>query len=368
MPIAHIIKSSEIKRSARVIQLEGLFDVPPGTKSEISWQVNLPIEDFDWNVGLIVGASGSGKSTIARHLFADHIVSGFDWDSDRSIVDGFPTGMGVKEITALLSSVGFSSPPNWLRPFNVLSNGEQFRVTMARALAEFPDLSVIDEFTSVVDRTVAQVGSAAIAKAVRQRNQKFIAVTCHYDVIEWLQPDWVYQPSANNFARGCLQRPSIQLSIKRVHYSAWQLFRRYHYLNTDLNKAAHCYVAFYKGQPVAFVGVLSFPHPKSPGWREHRLVCLPDFQGVGIGKVLSDFVASMYAATRKPFTSATGSPGLIQSRARSKNWNMLRKPGLTGKAGSSSSVKTAHATDRLTCAFKYVGTPRIEEAKNFGII
>ena len=61
----------------------------------------------------------------------------------------------------------------WLRPFHVLSNGEQFRATIARALAESAkgrELVVIDEFTSVVDRTVAQIGSAAIAKTIRRRH------------------------------------------------------------------------------------------------------------------------------------------------------------------------------------------------------
>ncbi len=80
--------------------------------------------------------------------------------------------MAIKEITALLSSVGFSSPLAWLRPFEGLSIGERFRVTMARALAETRDLTVIDELTSVVDRTVAQIGSAAIAKTVRRRQPR----------------------------------------------------------------------------------------------------------------------------------------------------------------------------------------------------
>src|SRR4029077_5021989 len=66
-------------------------------------------------------------------------------------------------------------------------------------------LIVMDEFTSVVDRTVAQIGSAALAKTVRQRGQKFIAVTCHEDVEDWLQPDWVYRPAPNFFAWGGFQ-------------------------------------------------------------------------------------------------------------------------------------------------------------------
>ena len=87
-----------------------------------------------------------------------------------------------------MSSVGFSSPPSWVRPYHVLSNGEQFRVDIARTLSEKPQLAIVDEFTSVVDRTVAQIGSSAIQKTVRRRGQKFIAVSCHYDIVKWLEP------------------------------------------------------------------------------------------------------------------------------------------------------------------------------------
>ena len=108
--------------------------------------------------------------------------------------------MSIKDVTTLLSSVGFSSPPAWLRPYGVLSNGEQFRATLARALAEKSDLCVFDEFTSVVDRVVGQIGSAAVAKTIRRRGSKFVAVTCHDDVLEWLDPDWVYTPADGSFA------------------------------------------------------------------------------------------------------------------------------------------------------------------------
>ena len=133
MPTLTITRSSPVKRTPRVVQLEGLFDVPPSGRSELAWSVDLPLDEKPWQIGLIVGPSGSGKTTVARELFGKSLVCGYTWPSDRSIVDGFPRGMPIKEITLLLSSVGFSSPPSWLRPFHVLSNGEQFRATIARA-------------------------------------------------------------------------------------------------------------------------------------------------------------------------------------------------------------------------------------------
>lgn len=88
-------------------------------------------------------------------------------------------------------SVGFGSVPSWLKPYSVLSNGEKVRADLARAMLE-KDFIVFDEFTSVVDRQVAKVASIAIHKAIKRLEKKFIAISCHYDILEWLEPDWVF--------------------------------------------------------------------------------------------------------------------------------------------------------------------------------
>mgnify|MGYP003113261200 CR=1 FL=1 len=379
MPSLKFLRSSTIKRTPRVIQLEGLFEVTPSPTSKVEWDADIPIDDFDWNVGVIVGPSGSGKSTLAYELFPEKLQQKFDWDSESSIVDSFPKKMGIKDITGLLSSVGFSSPPSWLRPFHVLSNGEQFRVNIARGLAESPDLLVIDEFTSVVDRTVAQIGSAAIAKAVRRRKQKFVAISCHYDILEWLQPDWVYDPSTSRFARDCLQRPQISLDIRSVSNNYWEIFRKYHYLSHSLHRGSKAYCAFLNGRPIAFTAVMHLMHPSGTKWKEHRTVCLPDFQGVGIGNALSNFVASAYSGIRgRNYTSVTANPAMVAYRARSPLWKMTRKPGLnTGNIKTKSlkhrkkcisAYRQSLCTDRVTASFRYVGPRNPGAAKKLGIV
>lgn len=374
MPRADLVRSVEIARTPRVLQVESLFEVPVAERSEERWRVDLPIEDESWNIGLIVGPSGSGKSSVARELFGPHLVESLSWPADRSVVDAFPETMPVKEIAGLLSSVGFSSPPSWLRPFRALSNGEQFRVHLARALAESRDLVVIDEFTSVVDRTVARIGSAAVARTVRDRGQRFVAVTCHYDIEEWLQPDWVYEPATNLFRRRSLQRrPSIDLRISHVDPETWRLFAHHHYLSRDLNTASRCYCAFWDGQPVAFVAVLAFPHHTRPGWRAHRIVCLPDYQGVGIGNRVSEQIAAAYLATGKPYWVTTSHPALIGHLSRSSRWFMKNQPRLNHVGKGQRTQKTASyyrsvATNRLTATFEYVGPPDLSAARILGIV
>lgn len=367
--------ATPIVKTARVLQTIGLFDVPPTEKSEQEWEVDLPLDEKPWNIGLIVGPSGSGKSTVARHFWPEQFHATYEWSHDKTLLDDFPKSMGIKEIVGLLSNVGFSSPPNWLRPYRVLSVGEQFRVSLARVLAEQPELAVVDEFTSVVDRTVAQIGSAALAKTVRQRGQRFVAVSCHEDIVDWLQPDWTYRPASNEFAWRSLQRrPAVKLEIVRCHHSEWALFRRHHYLDTSLNTSAVCFLAFWNERPVAFTATLSFPHAVLKNVRrEHRTVCLPDFQGIGIGNAMSDYVGAICKGLGMQYQSQTSHPAMIASRARSPNWEFISKPNMGGQKFPKQvpgldfkdwGAVAKRAPTRLRASFRYVGPglPR-EEAK-----
>ncbi len=181
-----IVVETPIASSPRVQQVRGMFDLPAEKSSRLEWRADLPLEE-PWHIGLIVGPSGCGKSTLARHLFPGRTQepAGFaEWTGRGAVVDAFPAGMPIKEIVLLLSAVGFASPPAWLRPYRVLSTGQQFRVALALRLAYADPAQpiVFDEYTSVVDRTVAQIGSAAVSKLLRARGQRFVAVTCHEDV------------------------------------------------------------------------------------------------------------------------------------------------------------------------------------------
>jgi hypothetical protein len=124
-------------------------------------------------------------------------------------------------------------------------------------------------------------------------------------------------------------------------------------------------------RPAAFVAVLPFPHPVRSGWREHRCVCLPDFQGVGIGNAMSEFVASLFAATGKPYRSVTSHPAMIHHRARSPHWRMSRSPSRIRPGHRSSNRMAAFdktlSSRRLTASFEYVGEARGHIAAKFGI-
>jgi energy-coupling factor transporter ATP-binding protein EcfA2 len=346
-----------------------MFDLPREAGGRSVFNVEVPAVEEPWSIGLIVGPSGSGKTTVAREAFGANFANQWNWPAGQSILDAFPERLGISEITGLLNSVGFSSPPAWVRPFEALSNGEQFRANLARALAELPELAVVDEFTSLVDRTVARIGSAALAKAVRRRGRKFVAVTCHYDVAEWLEPDWILDMSDGSLSREPdparrLRRPEIELQITRCGASAWNIFKRHHYLSAQLHPSAQCFLGEIEEKPAVFVAALPFPHAQRPGWREHRCVCLPEFQGLGIGSAMSEFVASLYAATGKPYTSVTSHPAMIRHRARSPLWRMTRAP---SRAAPCRRMRRTQSSRRMTASFRFVGPARAELAKAFGL-
>lgn len=162
----------------------------------------------------------------------------------------------MESIARVCQSVGFNTIPAWLRPYSVLSNGERFRAEIARRLLSPSDYIIIDEFTSVVDRQVAQITSDAVQRYIRSTNSKdvsprplrLVAASCHYDIIDWLQPDWILEPgNPCRFSwRSLRQRPSITVSVSRVKYETWRLFKDFHYMSQDLNKAARCYGIYVK--------------------------------------------------------------------------------------------------------------------------
>ena len=197
MPSFDIVREINPDLTYRVSSVVSAFDLDLQHVKE-HFTGNIDLNGKQWNVGLIVGGSGTGKSTIAKEVFPQAYIVGYEYKA-KSVIDDMPKEKSVKEIEQTFTSVGFSSPPSWLKPYDVLSNGEKMRVDLARSILEDKELVVFDEFTSVVNREVAKTSSYAISKAVRRADKKFIAVACHKDIIEWLEPDWIYDTDQKAF-------------------------------------------------------------------------------------------------------------------------------------------------------------------------
>ncbi|HEX4000654.1 MAG TPA: hypothetical protein VHX65_19050 [Pirellulales bacterium] len=372
-----IVVQCPVFNSFRVQQVAGMFDVPLAEKVSQRFSVEVPdlTGELDWRIGLIVGPSGSGKTTVARRLFGPRLVEHASWPDDRAVVDCFGD-RSIREITGLLTAVGFSSPPSWIKPYNVLSGGERFRCDLAHALAGCgsadpmadgsaglgdgaAQILAFDEFTSVVDRTVAKVGSAAVAKAIRSGKIacRFVAVTCHYDVTEWLAPDWVLDMSSCMFQRRCLQRPPIQLDLFRCHRRVWRLFAKHHYLSGKLNPMARCHLAMWEGSPAAFCATLPVIGRRRH-WRISRIVTLPDYQGIGIGMRVAESVGDLHRSQGHRFNVTASHPALIAHCRESPLWRAIHVQ-KNGSRGKGKFAPGYHGSaGRAVVSFEYLGPPR----------
>ncbi len=211
--VKHRTKNYTSYRSERV---KSLFNVERA--DTWSHNANIPIDE-DWQIGLIVGASGSGKTSLGKSFFGENKIYNpySNWDNDKPIIDCIAPQGDFNEVTGALSSVGLGDVPSWLKPFKVLSNGQQFRAGMARLIVDSPDEVVVDEFTSVVDRQIAKIGALAFAKGWRKnKGKKIILLSPHYDIIEWLQPDWVYNTTTQEFKK---KKISVSGQISNLTFS-----------------------------------------------------------------------------------------------------------------------------------------------------
>ncbi|QGJ71051.1 Cytochrome c biogenesis ATP-binding export protein CcmA [Planctomycetales bacterium 10988] len=318
MPRVDFVTNCPLYDSFRVQQIVGMFGLEGTSSSEIRVSAELPSLEEEWNVGAIVGPSGAGKTTLARRAYAEYFHHPIAWPTDRAVIDGFPD-FPIQKITQMLTAVGFGSPPHWLKPYSVLSGGEQFRCELAQALLKQKSLFVFDEFTSLLDRHSAQLLSAAVSKTIRRENRKFIAVTCHEDVLPWLEPDWVYRADSGQLQRRRLRRPSIHLDVGPCRQAFWKSFADYHYLSGTLSPYATCWLGSWEGRPVAFAAVLHAIGQRGLK-RISRLVVHPLYQGLGIGSRFLQSIAGWYLCQGLRIRMSTSHPGMVHHLKHSVHW------------------------------------------------
>lgn len=265
-----------------------------------------------------------GKIIFDENLFYDYTKN---WSNNKPVIDDVTQNGDFNSVTGALASVGLGDVPVWLRPFKVLSNGEQFRVGLARITCEKPEKIVIDEFTSAVDRQIAKIGSQAFQKAWRRSNPegKVVLLTPHYDILDWVCPDWVIDTKTKIFERGRLrQRPKIKLEIFKTNGSYWKFFKLHYYLDLPMPIAVEYYVGTVNGELTCHLDVS--PNFQIKGYSATRMLTMPEWQGAGVGMRFLEWVCenNLQGASRKgkkfPTYFHTSHPQLCAALRRSKKW------------------------------------------------
>lgn len=343
--------------SYRAARVKSLFNCESG--ADFSLDAELPIDDGDWKLGVVVGPSGSGKTSIGRTIWPDVGIYDGDqgWPADAPIIDAIAPKGDFDAVTGALSAVGLGSVPSWLKPYSVLSNGEKFRAGLARIVAEGRDRVIIDEFTSVVDRQIAKIGASAFSKAWKRGAGKAVLLSCHYDILDWLEPDWVFDTRSGQLQRGSLwRRPKFDLEIFQTDGSFWPAFEPHHYLKLPRMVAAKYYVGFVDGEAVCHMAVS--PKLESKGMRACRMVVMPEWQGAGVGMRFLNEVCRLQFTEANKFHDRTqrvyfhtSHPGLCAALRRDKHWvQVSQMMGGGHKGRSAKSVAKAARKSKSSCS------------------
>lgn len=94
MPSFDIVKKLDVKETYRVARVLSDFDMDK-SKGDVHFHGNIEIPE-NWNVGLIYGASGTGKTTLVKELFPDAVVEDFCWGGGVFLTTFKRTSLSMK--------------------------------------------------------------------------------------------------------------------------------------------------------------------------------------------------------------------------------------------------------------------------------
>lgn len=305
-------------------------------KLEIN-DINIPAV---WNIGLIYGASGSGKTTLAKDLFGQNIFD-CSLDENKSIIDQLPEEYSYEDCANILNGIGLNSVPCWIRPIKTLSNGQKARAEAAYLMCK-KDFICIDEWTSVVDRTVAKAMSVCLHKFAKKNNKQIILLSCHYDILEWVKPDWLIDCNKQNFELPKTddfffnEREKIQFTIKEVGRETWKYFSKYHYLSELLpGGKIHLYGIFHKQNQIGFQCFANYtPHKKGTKiiYHSNRTVIHPDYNGLGLGiKLINETSKILKEKINCRIMAKFSAIPVFKAMKKQKEWLFLGENRLMGK-------------------------------------
>lgn len=179
-------------------------------------------------------------------------------------------------------------------------------------------------------------------------------------------PDWVFNTDTMTFSTKDLEeqkknRPAINLEIYETKRKReyWAVFRKYNYLNHEINNAARVFVCYANGKLAAFSSVLATPLFCGKYMRAHRIVVLPDYQGIGIARAMENLIGRTYKAQNVNYSIITSSRSMIEGLKKSREWKCERISRIDKHHGGTDVKKykneTSRSSNRITATFKYIG-------------
>lgn len=181
-------------KTTRVMEIAESFGLGMEEK-EFTLYDDLPLVIERGDVVYITGQSGSGKSVVLRELqrhlkeegMAVTSIDDVVFDNDKPVIDQI--GKTTAEALSLLSLAGLNDAYLFIRKPTELSDGQRYRLRIAKLIESGAGVWAADEFGAVLDRVTAQVVASNMQRAARQCGAIVLVATTHEDLITALRPD-----------------------------------------------------------------------------------------------------------------------------------------------------------------------------------
>jgi excisionase family DNA binding protein len=198
---------SNVRRTQQTHAIHQAFSISPDDISHrVIKDLNLTLNPGE--VVLITGSSGSGKTTLLN-LLIEREYSGLAGDiqlpsnyhvgnfaairSQKALIEVLGN-RDIRSALHLMGLVGLSDAFVYLKRFEELSNGQQYRAKLAQLIAGGYNVWVADEFCATLDLVTANVVADRLQKTARQLKALLIVASSQPELFaRALRPDQVIQ-------------------------------------------------------------------------------------------------------------------------------------------------------------------------------
>ena len=192
-------------------------------------------------------------------------------------------------------------------------------------------------------------------------------MSCHYDVVEWLNPDWIIDCNKQEYTDRRLlwqdfkREEQLNFQIKQITKESWSYFRKYHYLSEKLHGGDNHFYGLFKNENQ--IGFLCFsnyvPHRKGTKKIYHfnRLVIHPDFSGFGLGISFINKTSEIMKKKDFRIMGKFSSVPVYKSLFKDPNWKLLEVKRQIGKMqkGKTMNRNGGFRENIKTYSFEFVG-------------
>lgn len=191
--LINVAFNTRVNKTIRTLEISESFGLGLDEK-EWTLYDNLELDIARGDVVYVTGQSGSGKSVVLRELQrlmaeAGQSVASIDdfvFQDDANVIDQL--GKTTSDALGLLSMAGLNDAYLFVRKPSEMSDGQKYRLKIAKLIESGADVWVADEFGAVLDRVTAQVVASNLQRAARAAGATVIVATTHEDLKNALRP------------------------------------------------------------------------------------------------------------------------------------------------------------------------------------